>query len=54
MIFEKVSKAGKNLSSMTTPITVLAEENEVDVRKAAIHGFEVKEQSSISAKTCRS
>ena len=31
---------------MTTPITVLAEENEADVRKAAIHGFEVKEVNS--------
>ena len=43
MIFENVAKAGKNLSSMTTPVTVLSEGNEVDIKEAAINGFDLNE-----------
>ena len=39
-LFEKVASKGKNLSSMTTPITVCAdEEGEVDVTRAALNGI---------------
>ena len=36
MAFEEVAKGGRNMSSMTTPITVLGEPNEVDVKKAMV------------------
>ena len=43
MIFENVAKAGKNLTSMKTPITVLSEGHEVDIKEAAINGFDLNE-----------
>ena len=43
MIFENVVKAGKTLSYMTTPVTVLSEGNEVDIKEAAINGFDLNE-----------
>ena len=41
-LFNAVSDAGRNLSSMTTPVTIVGEENEIDVKKAAIDGFKIK------------
>ena len=43
-LFKAVSDAGRNLSSMTTPVTIVGEENEIDVEKAAIDGFNVKKK----------
>ena len=41
-LFEKVAAKGKNLASMTTPLTVCADdEGEVDSTSAAINGMEV-------------
>ena len=41
-LFQQVSKFGKNLSSMTSEVTILAKDGEVDMRKAAIHNMKVK------------
>jgi hypothetical protein len=41
-LFEKIQDKGKNLSSMTTEITILGEADEVNVRKAAINGIKVR------------
>ena len=40
-LFKKIQARGKNLSSMTTEITILGEAEEVDIRKAAINGIKV-------------
>ena len=40
-LFEQVSKFGKNLSSMTSEVTILAKKEEVNTRKAAIHNMKV-------------
>ena len=42
-LFEQVSKFGKNLSSMTSEVTILAKKEEVNTRKAAIHNMKVRE-----------
>ena len=42
-LFEKVSKAGRNLSSMTTKVTIVGDEKEVNPRKAALNGIKMKE-----------
>ena len=41
-LFQEVSKYGKNLSTMTSEVTLLAEESEIDFCKAAIHNIKVK------------
>ena len=41
-LFETVSRAGRNMSSLTTPVTLLANENSVDVEKAAKIGISTK------------
>ena len=41
-LFETVSKAGRNMSSMTTPITLLANQNSVDIEQAAMIGISTK------------
>ena len=42
-LFKQVSKFGKNLSSMTSEVTILAKDAEVDMEKAAIHNMKVRE-----------
>ena len=41
-LFQKIERNGKNLSSMTTEVTILGDASEVDVKKAAINGLQVK------------
>ena len=41
-LFETVSKAGRNMSSMTTPITLLANQNSVDIERAVEIGISTK------------
>ena len=41
-VFKAVSDAGRNLSSMTTPVTIVGEESKIDVEKATIDGFKIK------------
>ena len=45
-LFKQVTKFGKNLSSMTSEVTILANEDEVDMRRAALHGVKIKEANS--------
>ena len=40
-LFQKIEEKGKNLSSMTTEVTILGNKGEVDVRKAVINGLQV-------------
>ena len=42
-IFELVSKAGRNVVSMATPLTVLAEQGECKVDKLKLLGIDVKD-----------
>ena len=51
MIFENVAKAGKKLSSMTTPITVFGEKDEVDVEEGRRLRFS-KKSSNPAPATC--
>ena len=41
-LFQEVSKHGKNLSSLTSEVTLLADEFEVDFKKAALHNIKIK------------
>ena len=41
-LFQQVSRFGKNLSSMTSEVTILAKDTEVDIKKAAIHNLKVR------------
>ena len=41
-LFQTVSKAGRNMSSMTTPITLLANQNSVDIERAVEMGTSTK------------
>ena len=41
-LFKTVSKAGRNMSSMTTPKTLLANQNSVDIERAAEIGISTK------------
>merc|ERR1712030_249498 len=45
-LFKQVTKFGKNLSSMTSEVTILAKDDEVDIRRAALHGVKIKEANS--------
>ena len=42
-IFELVARAGRNVVSMATPITLLAEHGECDVDKLKVLGIEVRD-----------
>ena len=42
-LFDKVSKAGRNLSSMTTKVTIMGDEYVVNSRKAELNGIKIKE-----------